>query len=65
MSDLCRFCNVVSRAACSAFTHQYQAAEIRSCPNLPANRRYGALIDAGLADDRDREISELRDRLAR
>lgn len=58
MSDLCTYCGVVSRAACSTYKREYLEAEIRSCPNLEDSRRSSALYSAGF-----HEASRLMDEL--
>jgi hypothetical protein len=60
MSDLCRYCGVVSRSACSTYKRRYLEEELAKCPNLYPDQRAGALHSAGFTE-RARLMYELQD----
>ena len=47
MSELCKYCGIVSRDTCSEYIKPWIINEIMTCPNLCEEERPSALVRAG------------------
>lgn len=63
MSEICSYCGVCSRHACSSYRREYLHEELSKCPNLHDDSRLSALEQAGVATESDRSVQELHQRI--